>query len=235
MLHNRKSVSEIHYSLSQLREKWIQDIKTLQKILTTQRPTQQKNTANNDGVKFQARQSQKNPKYLDARTVTENDVIVLINDVASGKYNESDYVPIRISTPGIIQERLFVENLPMVMPVKKIRQALMIDEGAKKGNNLRGHGFSETDIIEIIKKLDEPDFLFSQPSNDRGIAVVDYSSNSDSSVLIIEFDCEINPSYLSGYEGGAYNLAISSFNVDGGIAGLYEYANRNNWIEVFNN
>ncbi len=29
-------------------------------------------------------------------------------------------------------------------------------------------------------------------------------------------------------------MAISSFDVDGGIAGLYEYARKNNWVEVFN-
>lgn len=40
--------------------------------------------------------------------------------------------------------------------------------------------------------------------------------------------------YLCGFEGGTYNLAISMFDVDGGVAGLYEYAKSNNWIEVFN-
>jgi len=217
----------------------VKDAKTLRElagVFNTEltKSAQKNNTAESSGVKYHAQQSRINPAYLDAKTVTEKDVEALINGAVDGKYNDKDYVPIRISTPGIIQERLFVDDLPMVMPVKKIIQALKVDDGIQKGNNQRGHGFSVTDIINIVKKLDEPNYLFSQPANNRGVAVVEYSSNSNSTVVIVEFDCNINPAYLSGYEGGTYNLAISSFDVDGGMVGLYEYAKRNNWIEVFN-
>ena len=52
--------------------------------------------------------------------------------------------------------------------------------------------------------------------------------------LIIEFSNNINPAYLNGYKGGAYNIAITAFEIDGGAVGLFQYAKEQEWQEVFN-
>jgi len=101
-----------------------------------------KKTTLEGGVKMQARPSAKNPELLDPRTVTKDDVKQLLENVKKGVYAENSYIPIRISTPGIIQERLFAENLPMAMPVKKIMQAYMPDNGPMPGKNVRGHALT---------------------------------------------------------------------------------------------
>lgn len=193
----------------------------------------QKNTAGG-GVKYQARPSAKNPNQLDPRTITRRDVEDILRKVEDGEYSGKTYVPVRISTPGIIQERLFVEDLPMVMPVFKIEQAMREDTGLVDGKNKRGHGFTTRDILSIIEKMDSPDRLYNQPSNNRGIAVINHETDDGSIAVVVEFDNNINPAYLNGYEGGAYNLVISPFSIDGGMIGLFEYAQKNHWIEVFN-
>ena len=193
-----------------------------------------KTTANDSSVKYHASPSLKNPKYLDPKTVTKQDVYNALEGIATGEYNDNSYVPIRISTPGIVQERLFTRDLPMAMPVHKIAQAMREDQGAIEGKNVRGHGFTASDIISIIEKMDSPEHLFIQPSNNRGVAVVSHEASGEETAVIVEFDCNINPAYLNGYEGGTYNLAISPFNVDGGMVGLFEYAKKNHWTEVFN-
>lgn len=102
------------------------------------------------------------------------------------------------------------------------------------GSNKRGHNLSVDDLMIIAEKIDSPDYLYSQDSNDRGVAVIKHDTDDGSVAVIVEFDCNINPAYLNNYEAGTYNVAVTTFDVDGGMVGLFEYANRNGWRQVFN-
>jgi len=150
----------------------------------------------------------------------------------AGVYSENTYIPVRISTPGIVQERLFAEDLPMAMPVKKVIQALGEDPGRIKGKNVRGHGLTVEDVLYVIEHLDSPDYLFSQP-NERGVAVLKLPGARDNTAVIVEFGQHINAPYMNGYAGGEYNISITAFDVDGGDSGLFIYQLDKGWRKVF--
>ena len=187
------------------------------------------NTTGEGGVKRQARQSVKDPSLLDPRTVTKEDVRSLLENVKAGKYAENTYIPVRISTPGIIQERLFAADLPMAMPVKKVVQAFKPDQGKMMGKNVRGHNLTVDDVLNIIEKLDSPDYLFSQ-ENGRGIAVLKLKGNT---AVVIEFGQNIDAPYMNGFERGQYNISITAFDIDGGDAGLFMMQTDKRWTKVF--
>ena len=187
------------------------------------------NTTGEGGVRYQARYSIKNPNQLDPRTVTREDVRGLLEGAKAGKYAENTYIPVRISTPGIIQERLFAADLPMAMPVKKVIQAFKPDQGKIAGKNVRGHALTVNDMLEIIERLDSPDYLFSQHDG-RGIAVLKLSGNT---AVVVEFGNNINAPYMNGFEGGKYNISITAFDIDGGNVGLFMMQQDKGWNKVF--
>ena len=190
-------------------------------------------TEDSGGVKYQARPSIKSPDVLDPKTVTRADVAEMLEGVKAGKYAENSYIPVRISTPGIVQERLFASDIPIIMPVSKVAQALKEDGGAVKGKNIRGHGLSPEQLIDIIERMDSPDHVYAQ-NNGRGVEVIRLGVDSNNIVVIVEFDNNVNPAYMNGYEGGVYNVSVTAFNVDGGDVGLFMYSQEKGWREVFN-
>lgn len=191
-----------------------------------------KNENPTEKVRYQARASATDPSKLDPRTVTREDVEKLINEAHSGSYADGTYIPVRISTPGIVRERLGVDDLPMVMPVRKVKQAMKPDNGPVRGVNVRGHGFTASDIAEIMEAIDSPRFVFSQPDG-RGAVVVKFPKYSDNTAVLVEFGDPINPAYTNGYEGGEYNVTVTTFNVDNGDAGLLSHASRHGWKVIF--
>ena len=194
----------------------------------------QKNTTpESGGVKHQAKPSVKNPNVLDPRTITKMDVAEMLEGVKAGKYAENSYIPVRISTPGIVQERLFARDVPIIMPVSKVLQAFKEDGGAVKGKNIRGHGLSTNQLIDIIVRMDSPDYVYAQ-NNGRGVEVIRLNDKSDNTVVIVEFDNNVNPAYMNGYEGGMYNVSVTVFDIDGGNVGLFMYSQEKGWREVFN-
>lgn len=188
--------------------------------------------AESTGRSDQAKPSIKHPDKLDPRTVTKADVLGLLNNAKNGEYSENTYIPVRISTPGIVQERLFTEDLPMAMPVKKVIQAFKPDNGKIKGKNIRGHGLSVNELLYIIENLDSPDYLFSQ-ENGRGVAVIRLPDKTNNTAVIVEFGNHINAPYMNGFEGGKYNLSVTAFEVDDGDIGLFMYQIDKGWRKVF--
>lgn len=73
----------------------------------------------------------------------------LLQNAEAGLYAENTYIPVRISTPGIVQERLFAEDLPMAMPVKKVKQEFKPDIGPVAGKNVRGHALTVDELLYI--------------------------------------------------------------------------------------
>ncbi len=64
--------------------------------------------------------------------------------------------------------------------------------------------------------------------------MIKLENNADNTVVIVEFDNDINTAYMNGYEGGSYNVSVTMFDVDGGDAGLFMYSQKKGWHEVFN-
>ena len=168
------------------------------------------------------------------REVSETEVRSLLHKIKNGDISGFGYIPVRISTPGIVQERLFSRDNPMVMPVDKAYQAMSEIIRVSKGKKLRGHKLSVDDLIEIIKRMDSPDYLFVQPENDRGVEVIKYRTPEGNIAVIVEFGDNVDAVYMNGYKGGTYNVAITAFEVDGSMVGLFQYARDKQWVEVFN-
>ena len=66
---------------------------------------------------------------VDPTSVTEEEVKILLERSAKKQYKDSTYVPVRVNTPQILIEVAQsygekIDNLPVVMQVEKVRQAM---------------------------------------------------------------------------------------------------------------
>lgn len=86
----------------------------------------------------------------------------------------------RINTPSILIHVAAaygetIDNLPVVMQVEKVRQAMASEkEWRSEGRTTRAHNLSEDDIISIIKAMDYPQYIVYQTNNERYVEVVKY-------------------------------------------------------------
>ena len=158
---------------------------------------------------------------VDPTSVTEEEVKILLERSAKKQYKDSTYVPVRVNTPQILIEVAQsygekIDNLPVVMQVEKVRQAMSTQEQwQSEGKRSRAHELSSGDIISIIKAINTPKYIVYQTNNDRYVEIVKYkSSNNTEAVAIIEIGEHKNPQYLNGYKGGEYQVLITTFNPD---------------------
>ena len=158
---------------------------------------------------------------VDPTSVTEEEVKILLERSAKKQYKDSTYVPVRVNTPQILIEVAQsygekIDNLPVVMQVEKVRQAMSTQEQwQSEGKTSRAHELSSGDIISIIKAMNTPKYIVYQTNNDRYVEIVKYkSSNNTEAVAIIEIGEHKNPQYLNGYKGGEYQVLITTFNPD---------------------
>ena len=79
--------------------------------------------------KKQAKASKKNPKKLDPRTITEADVVEMLENAIYGVYDDGKYLPLRRNTPeffiGVVKEHskgtYFIEDYPIAAKVEHLR------------------------------------------------------------------------------------------------------------------
>ena len=160
-------------------------------------------------------------KNVDPTSVTEDEVKTLLNRASKKFYKDSSYIPVRINTPQILIETAAsygekIENLPVVMQVEKVRQA-MANEEQWYGENktTRPHNLTDDDIISIIRAMNTPKYIVYQTDNERYVEIVKYKSKNDAeAIAVIEIGEDKNPEYLNGYKGGKYQVLITAFNPD---------------------
>ena len=148
----------------------------------------------------------------DPRKATEEDVRVILDNV--NKYNSDSYFPVRINTPKALIEAALkrgdvIEDLPIVMQVKKAQQA-MSDEVIRSSIE-RAHGLSTDDMIAIIRAMDEPAFIVYQ-ENERYVEIVRFETESKKrAIAVLEIGENKNAIHMNGYEGGIYQVLVTAF------------------------
>lgn len=177
-------------------------------------------SGHNTGIKKQAKPSKKDPRYLDPRTITEADVVELLNNVNMGAYHDNTYIPIRTSTPPMLiywaklKMGDVIDNNPIVMSVQKAHQA-MAREGMDETG--RPHELSVNDMVSIIKKMNDPRYIVYQGSNGRYVEVIDYATEDGRKAFaILEIGDNKDSVYMNGFEGDLYNVLVTTFPPDAG-------------------
>ena len=180
----------------------------------------------------------------DARSLTNEQTIGYLNQAKAGSLRGETYIPVRKDTPQVIIDTLAqvgenVENRSLVMQVRKAQQTMSASKGSRRsgkyGNNVRGHGLSAEQVVEILNKLDNPNTVIYQTNRQdangnslpNNVAVfVEYNNNGSESVAVIEFDSSINPESI-GTEFGdtSYHTVVTVFEPDVERNGMdFDYA-----------
>ena len=167
-------------------------------------------------TKFSDRDSSKDNYILysdrNPREVTESDVRNILDNIES--YDKDSYFPVRINTPRALIEAArkrgdIIENLPVVMQVKKAQQA-MSDE-APRSSIERSHGLSSDDMIAILRAMDEPTYIVYQ-ENGRYAEIVRFVTEAKKrAIAILEIGENKNAIHMNGYEGGIYQVLVTAF------------------------
>ena len=157
--------------------------------------------------------AKKNPRNL-----TVEETVVLIERANHGYYSLKSYVPVRSKTPRLLINAAeamglpTVNDLPFISNVEHLQQTMDVEVAANDGK--RGHALTATQIAQIINNLDNPSKIFFQEDNERYAVIVlfDNDGRREKAMVIIDTkDVKKNPSVLNGYEGGAYNILVTTF------------------------
>ena len=171
-----------------------------------------------DSIPPEAGQSKKEPKFSqkDIESLREADVETLLENASNGAYHDGSYIPLRRNTPQALMEILgqhsgeAIEDLPVIMNVGKVRQAM--EEGEYAGG--RGHGISREGMMAIIKGMDDPAYIVEQ-ENGRYVEVVRYYDGQKRAAwAVLDFGNLKNAEYMNGYEGGQYHVLVTAFEPD---------------------
>ena len=145
-------------------------------------------------------------KLADARSLTTEQAVEYMYQAKAGALRRDTYIPVRKDTPQVLIDTLEqvnerIENLSMVMGVEKAQGAMGVENpGArtkKYGDNVRKHGLSPEEVVEIINNLDNPTTVIYETNryNKKGkrlpnsVAVfVEYKTNGNEGMAAVEFE-----------------------------------------------
>lgn len=144
-------------------------------------------------------------EIADARDLTNEQAIEYLKQAKRGELRRDTYIPVRKDTPQVIIDTVAqinesIDDLSLVMQVSKARRAMSVDnnnQSLKHGNNVRSHGLSPTQIVEILNHLDEPNAIIYETNRispqgealPNAVAVlVNYKNNSSEGAAVIEFE-----------------------------------------------
>lgn len=160
----------------------------------------------------------------DPRKVTERDVRLSLKQVKMGKYYDNTFLPVRAHTPSILTEvvkeakangiEIPIEEIsdkPLAWVVYKMAQS-MVEKSDYAGGS-EGHELGEDEIIQAIKAMDEPEQIYWQEDH-RTIAELVKIDSGKRVLMAIDFNFDINEEYLNGYQGGQYNLTVTTYSPD---------------------
>ena len=160
-------------------------------------------------------ESKTQPGKLDPRTVTKNDVVEMLNCVENGDIYGNTYVPIRISTPTTLihwaSERRgdVIDNNPIAISAEKAYNAMNREGETESG---RSNRLSVDDLVSMIESMNDPQYIVYQGANDRYVEVVKFDTESgDTAFAVIEIGNSKDSVYMNGYEGGLYNILVTTY------------------------
>ncbi len=181
----------------------------------------QKHPADGSGVQYSLEIVHSNGRIEvlpDARDITDEQVTQYLKLAKASKLYDSSYIPVRKDTPQVLIYSLAqigetIENRSLVMQVRKARGAMGNDGGNRAskmhGRNVRKHGLSITQILEILSNLDNPTTIVKQTNRkdkngnllpDNFAVFVEYKNETADEtaegLAIVEFNASIDPRFI---------------------------------------
>ena len=172
-------------------------------------------------------------KLADARSLTSEQATNYLHQAKAGALRGETYIPVRKDTPQVIIDTLAevnekIDNNSLVMQVRKAQQAMSAGksgkQSGKKGNNVRSHGLSEAQIVEIVNKLDDPTMMIYQTNRQdksgnpipNNVAVfVQYNNGGNEGLAVIEFDSSFDSESVGTEFGDTnYHTVVTVFEPD---------------------
>jgi hypothetical protein len=169
----------------------------------------------------------------DARNLTTEQAVSYLQQAKAGTLRRDTYIPVRKDTPAVLIDTLaqvndHIDNLSMIMSVEKAQGAMAVENPGTKtkkhGDNVRKHGLTPEEIIEIISNLDNPSVVVYQTNRKdkngnalpNSVAVfVEFKMNTSEGMAAVEFE---NPRKTDaiGYEYGEtnYHTVVTVFEPD---------------------
>ncbi len=211
-----KIFDEIKYlcKIATAGSKEARQLEKVKKVFEDMYRTETKNTATESGVRY-ALSSKKQPGTLDPRTITRQDVLDMLKLVQKESISGNTYIPIRIGTPSTLiywankRRGDVIDDNPIAISADKAYNA-MNREGftdAGKPNRL-----SADDIVAMVEHMNDPRYIVYQGANDRYVEVVEFNTESgDKAFAVIEIGNNKDAVYMNGYEGGLYNILVTTY------------------------
>ncbi len=172
-------------------------------------------------------------ELADARDLTNEQAVEYLTQAKKGEIQGRSYIPVRKDTPQVIIDTLAqvdesIENRSLVMQVRKAQQAMSArnngNRAVKHGSNVRSHGLSAEEIMQVINKLDDPSLMVYQTNRrdqnenalPNNVAVfVEHNFDGNEGVAVIEFDSVIDPEFIGREFGDTdYHTVVTIFKPD---------------------
>ena len=129
----------------------------------------------------------------------------------------TSFIPVSRTTPTIVidsvKDDVTLQKWPMAMKVSKVQQ--MIEEADVDDGGARLHGISPDMASEIFQNMFSPEYVVFQKENGRvGVLVKMPRGYKGMALIVISPGRSFNTDLLNGYEGGAYNVAVTAYGLD---------------------
>ncbi len=168
-------------------------------------------------------------EIVDPRTVTEEDVRTLLENVQNGAYKSGTCIPLRIGTPQFLinvvaahsKGSYKVEDFPMGAEADHLLQIMDEDDRGDYGDH-RPHGLDVEDIVKVLSKMGDPSYIALQ-NNGRYAEVVSIYNKRNKQILVsIDFADRVSENkknykhrgYMNGYAPGYYNIIVTQYEPD---------------------
>ena len=157
--------------------------------------------------------------------LSEAEVETLLERVQGGDFNNRSYIPLRKDTPQILIQAInefaarhpeakmrvgHAEDRAIVSEVGHLRQT-MDEEAGSYTPGKKPHGIEPYEMLEILRRMDDPVYIVLQ-KNGRFAEVVRYKNKGGKTIIAaLDFGENKNPEYMNSYEGGSYNVIVTTY------------------------
>ena len=185
------------------------------------------NTETNN-IQYQARQIERK----DPRTLTEDEALLLFRNVAENDLRDNRAMPVRVHTPNVLiwaSEQFaptakamgidgfpVIKDNPLAMTHFKANQATAPEDERFEASH--GHGYTPEQVVEIIKKMDDPQLIFyeTEGANSGHFAeVINYETQKYSKALVaIDPNNYVHENAIDTYSPGLYNYTLTIYPIN---------------------
>ncbi len=163
-------------------------------------------------------------------SLTEQDLRELLQKAKDGEMDDGTYFPVRINTPDVLLDAILAvakkkgitneaelkkltADRPIAIQVFKARQSLATEDDWV--DNGRPHNLSIDDVITLVKKMDDPQYIVYEGSTGRYVEVLKYhTEKGDEAFAVVELENFKDEPYLNGYAPEMYNILVTLYQPD---------------------